>query len=134
MLCTFYFFWQVGKWAILLQKMFKKHLKNNDLKKLKSLKPAQVVHELEGLPHMRLVEGVNPAVRRVLLWICGAVETRRGRRRRRHQTGETWEAVSGSAETHRPDKRLVILQINFLFNIITIIPFIKRFFYVWIAL
>lgn len=58
--------------------------------------PPEVVHQLESLPHVRLVEGVHPSIHRVLLGVRGTGGTRRGRCG--HQTGKTWEAVSGWLE------------------------------------
>ena len=58
--------------------------------------PPEVVHQLESLPHVRLVEGVHPSIHRVLLWVRGTGGTCRGRCG--HQTGKTWEAVSGWLE------------------------------------
>lgn len=59
--------------------------------------PPQVVHQLESFPHVRLVEGVHPSIHCVLLRVCGgAVWAWWGRCG--HQTGKTWEAVSGSLE------------------------------------
>lgn len=49
--------------------------------------PPEVVHQLESLPHVRLVEGVHPSIHRVLLGVRGTGGTRRGRCG--HQTGKT---------------------------------------------
>lgn len=55
--------------------------------------PPQVIHQLESLPHVRMVESGHPSIHRVLLGIRGAVRMWHGRCG--HQAGKTGEAMSG---------------------------------------
>lgn len=55
--------------------------------------PPQVIHQLESLPHVRMVESGHPSIHGVLLGIRGAVGMWHGRWG--HQAGKTGEAMSG---------------------------------------